>query len=74
MKCAICRQGETKPGRVTMTLERDATTLVIKQVPAEVCANCGEAYLDEETSSALLKLAEEAVRQGVQLEVREYAA
>ena len=29
-----------------MTLERDTTTVVFKNVPAEVCENCGEAFLD----------------------------
>jgi YgiT-type zinc finger domain-containing protein len=47
MKCIICKNGETKPGNATVTLEREGTTLVIKGVPADVCANCGEEYVDE---------------------------
>ena len=74
MKCVICKHGETQPGTVTVTLERGATTLVIKDVPAGVCGNCGEAYLDESTSAALLDQAEAAARGGVQVEVRAYAA
>jgi YgiT-type zinc finger domain-containing protein len=42
MKCVICKQGETQPGTTTMTLERDTTTLVFKNVPAQVCENCAE--------------------------------
>jgi len=74
MICVICKNGETRLGKATVTLEREGTTLVIKGVPAQVCANCGEEYVDEETTSRLLKTAEEAARAGVQVDVRQYAA
>ena len=74
MKCVICKQGETKPGKVTVTLERDGMTLVFKGVPASVCANCGEEYVDEKTTAQLLRTAEEAARAGVQVDIREYIA
>ncbi len=74
MKCIICKQGETEPGTTTMTLERENTTVVFKNVPAEVCQTCGEAYLDAETTRHLLHIVEEAVRVGVQVDVRSYAA
>ena len=51
MKCVVCKKGETKAGTTTMTLERDGATLVFKSVPARVCANCGEAYVDGEDYS-----------------------
>jgi YgiT-type zinc finger domain-containing protein len=72
MKCVICKTGETQPGHVTITLERDALTLVIKGVPAEVCANCGEEYVDDKTSRSLLHTAEEAAQSGVRFAVRDY--
>jgi YgiT-type zinc finger domain-containing protein len=74
MKCVICRSGETRPGTATVTLERAGMTLVIQGVPARVCANCGEEYVDEETSVRLLKTAEEASQAGVRVDVREYIA
>ncbi|MFQ5961399.1 MAG: type II toxin-antitoxin system MqsA family antitoxin [Candidatus Methylomirabilales bacterium] len=74
MKCVICKHGETQPGKTTVTLEREEMTLVFKSVPAGVCTNCGEAYVDEKISSQLLKTAEEAARSGVQVDVREYVA
>jgi len=49
-------------------------TLVFKRVPAQVCENCGEAYLDEATTAHLLATAQEAARAGVQVDVREYVA
>ena len=72
MKCVICKQGETRAGKATVTLERDGTTLVIKGVPAQVCLNCGEEYVDEKTTARLLTAAEEAARAGVRVDVREY--
>lgn len=74
MKCVICKQGETRPGTATVTLERLSMTLVVKSVPALVCENCGEEYLDEEVTARLFREAEEAARAGVQVDVREYKA
>jgi YgiT-type zinc finger domain-containing protein len=74
MKCVICKHGETRAGRTTVTLERGGATLVVKGVPARICDNCGEAYVDEEITRQLLGTAEEALRAGVQVDVREFAA
>jgi YgiT-type zinc finger domain-containing protein len=74
MKCVICKVGETRPGKGTVTLERDGTILVIKNVPADICVNCGEEYVNAETTEFLLGIAEEAVKSGVQVSVRDYAA
>ena len=74
MKCVICKQGETRPGKATVTLERDGMTLVLKNVPANICANCGEEYVDEKITKELLRAAEEAVKAGVQVDIREYIA
>ena len=74
MKCVICKQGETKPGKATVTLERNGMTLVVKGVPADICTNCGEEYVDETTTSQLLKTAEQAVKTGIQVDIREYIA
>ncbi len=62
MTCVVCKKGKTRLGTATVPLERETTTLVIKEVPAQVCANCGEEYVDEETTSALFQTAEEAAR------------
>ncbi|MBI3304009.1 MAG: type II toxin-antitoxin system MqsA family antitoxin [Deltaproteobacteria bacterium] len=74
MKCVICKQGETWPGTATVTLERASLTLVVKNVPARVCQNCGEEYVDEEIATQLLRTAEEVARAGAQVDIREYMA
>lgn len=74
MKCVVCRAGETRPGTATVTLEPEDATVVVKGVPAQVCANCGEQYLDEATTAHLLRAARDAARSGVKFQVREYLA
>jgi YgiT-type zinc finger domain-containing protein len=74
MKCVVCKHGETQSGRVTVILERDSLTLVVKGVPARVCDNCGEEYTDEQVTERLLETAEEMVRAGTHVDIRDYVA
>jgi len=74
MKCAICKNGQTIEGHITVVLERGESTLVFKNVPAQICENCGEEYLSENTNRTLLKKAEDAVSRGVDLELLRFAA
>lgn len=73
MKCVICRGGQTRPGLATVTLTRGAMTLVVKSVPAAICGNCGEEYVEEEVTAGLLDLVDVSSRAGIEVEVREYA-
>jgi YgiT-type zinc finger domain-containing protein len=74
MRCVICKLADVQPGSATVTLERGGLTLVVKHVPARVCPNCGEQYVDEQTASQLLDTAERAMEAGVHVDVREYVA
>jgi YgiT-type zinc finger domain-containing protein len=46
MKCHYCK-GLMKPGKVSYTINRAGYHLVIDNVPALVCQQCGEPYYDE---------------------------
>jgi YgiT-type zinc finger domain-containing protein len=74
MKCVICKQGDTDPGATTVTMTRGESTIVIKNVPADICENCGEYYLSEKISSRILSMAEEAVKLNHEVEVIQFAA
>jgi YgiT-type zinc finger domain-containing protein len=74
MRCVLCKQGETRPGNVTVTLQRGETTVIIKGVPAEVCENCGEYYLAEEVTEKVLSMAEEAAKKNAEVEILRFAA
>ena len=74
MNCLICKHGEAVPSKITVTLNRESLTLIVKKVPALVCNNCGEEYVDEGVSSQLLDTAEEALQTGVEVDIRVYRA
>lgn len=57
MRRIICKQTTTQAGTTTLTLERGGATFVIKNIPAQVCPNCGEAYLDEQVAAQVLDTA-----------------
>ena len=74
MTCVLCKTGQPQPGTVTVTLERNRTVVVFKDVPAEVCQNCGEYYLSQSVTERIYKQAEEAVQRNAEVEVLRYAA
>jgi len=74
MRCVLCHNGETKPGTADKAFSHDGMTLVIKDVPAEICENCGERYFDADVTRELLNIARAAAKQGVVVDVRRYVA
>jgi len=69
MECTLCQVGTTEKGKVTVTLERDGAIVLIKDVPAEVCTNCGHYYLSEEITRLVMEKGNEAIASGAELEV-----
>jgi len=74
MPCLICKQGETHEGTVTVPLQREESTIIFKNVTAQVCANCGEYYLSGKATTRLLSQAEQAVSRGAEVEIVRLAA
>lgn len=74
MECVICKHGQTHPGKVTVTLQRGESTIIFKEVPAEICENCGEYYLSDEIPEQLMQRAEEALLHGAEVEIVRFAA
>jgi YgiT-type zinc finger domain-containing protein len=70
----ICQYGDTEPGTTTFALTRDDTTIVIRDVPAQICTTCGEEYVDAEKGRRLSQIAEKAVSEGIQVDVGRYQA
>jgi len=73
VKCVVCKQAETRPGVTTITLQRGDSTFVVKEVPAQICPNCGEDYVDEKVAADVLRSAEDLSRAGAQVDIRRYA-
>ena len=73
MKCVICKHGETTQGLTSVALERGNATLVFKSVPAFICENCGEEYIDQSVTRQLLAVSEQSALTGVQVDIRQYS-
>lgn len=74
MYCMICKQGETHKGTVTVPLQRGKSTILFKNVTAQVCENSGEYYLGEDVTNRLLAQVEQAVSRGAEVEIVRLAA
>jgi hypothetical protein len=61
-------------GQQPLLWNRDGYTYIIKSVPAQVCPNCGEAYVDEMVTGDLLKSAEQMAHSGAMFDIRQYKA
>ena len=55
MKCMHC-QGQMKRGTTPFHMDRCGCHLVLDQVPAWVCGQCGEAYFDEQAVEGIQDL------------------
>ncbi len=65
MICVICRQAETMDGHTMVALARGEFRLLVRNVPARVCPNCDEAYVEEEVAQQLLSVAGQASDSGM---------
>lgn len=57
VECSVCGARVHKK-RITYTQELDGAFYIVKDVPAQVCGQCGEQYLDPDTVDALQDLVE----------------
>jgi hypothetical protein len=61
------------PGICKCNTRTQGAVLVFKDVPADICDNCGEVFHREDIARALLSQAEAALKQGVELDIRRFA-
>ncbi len=69
MNCVICKTGTTKHSKTNSLFERNGCFVIVKDIPAEVCSQCGEAYFDEATTRDIQNRVNEALKNGAELEV-----
>ena len=72
-ECPICK-GLMKEGETELTMRRDRSVIVVEEVPALVCQDCGEASVDAKTSQRAYEVAEEEIMGGTALGFRKYNA
>lgn len=61
MKCLVCKHDRFKKGTTVLPIERGNAILLITDITARACENCGETYLDEKTAQDVQNLANEAL-------------
>ena len=55
--CLSCKRGSLVRGTTTATFDAEGTTVVIRNIPADVCDSCGEGFFDPLTTDRLVELA-----------------
>lgn len=55
MKCFMCK-GVLEEKKVNYVVDLQETIIIIKDVPAKVCKQCGEQYFDDDTSENIEKI------------------
>ena len=71
-RCALC--GGTKDaGASTFTTELGFGVVVIRNVPATVCTQCGADGIDDETAARIETIVQNARKKHCQVEVTTYA-
>ena len=66
MNCFFCK-GNLVDGTTTFMTEIDGCAIIIKNVPAKICSQCGEASYSDEVAKNLKKLLTRCVRQSLKL-------
>ena len=56
-----------KRGTTVLPIERGKAVLLVTDIPARICANCGEPYIDESTAKQVEALANEELNGRVSL-------
>ena len=74
MKCFACKTGKTAPGRTSYVVERDDRLVVLRDAPALICRQCGEAYFENDVALALYEQVEGLLAEGEDVEIAKYAA
>ena len=72
-KCPLCA-GLLDTGKTTFTVDFGKGVVVVRYVPALVCSQCGEAWIEDEQSKRLEKIVKEAKLHSREFEVVNLAA
>ena len=67
MKCPVCENTMGK-GKTTITLDKGINeTIVIKEVPAMICKQCGETFIDIKTTRHVEHLVKTVQKSGLKM-------
>lgn len=66
--CPLCG-GEKKQGKTTFTVELGFGVVVVREVPATVCVQCGADWIDDSIAARLEELVNDARKKHHMVEV-----
>lgn len=67
-KCPICG-GRKIQGTTVYSVDSDDCLVVVRNVSAEICEQCGEEWFDDETARELERITDEALAKRHQVEI-----
>lgn len=71
MDCFMCK-GKLESKKVNYIVDLDNTIIIIKEVPAKVCTQCGEQYFDDETSKNIEKIVNQLKELAIEVTIVNY--
>ena len=66
--CPLCG-GKKKPGSTTFTADLGTGVVVVRNVPATVCDQCGADWIDDKTAQRLEEVMVDARKKRLEVEV-----
>ena len=67
-QCPMC-DGRKMPGTTTFSADLGSGVVVVRQVRATVCSQCGEEWIDDATAGQIEEIVNEARTRRLQVEV-----
>lgn len=71
MECVICK-GNLISGKVNHIVDTNGHIIIIKNVPANICTQCGEYYLDTKTAIILEELVDGVLNSNAEVLILNY--
>lgn len=72
MNCILCK-GDLIQGNVNHIVDLDGHIIIIKGVPANICKQCGEYFLENDIALKVEKIVEEAEKNKAEIFVLNYS-
>lgn len=74
INCIICKGGLLRKGQTTFAVDENGVLVVIRKVPAFICDQCGEEYLDEFVTERLETDVSDVLRTGEKVIIQDFKA
>ncbi len=71
MNCIVCK-GELTKKVINHIVDINGHIIIIKNVPAEVCEQCGESFFENQVALALEKIVDEIVSNKAEITIVNY--